>query len=262
MFLLLLSGGFDFKKVTETDDCSGPSLGSVDNDVDDDGMAGKCLEFGTPVDEDDEYAYPGDYYIIESGACAEEDDDACFAGSETVLLESGETRALSEVSVGDRVQVVGADGALKFSEVVFLPHSANTDRTTFTELQMASGNTLRATPAHFVLAGACGADAFELTAMKYVSEGSCVQTASGEDEVTGSSLVVDHGVYTLVTKEATGLVVVNGVRASSFALNHWLTNQYYNIHRTVYEWAPSLMKNRDVIAANLIVGDVASTLVY
>ena len=175
-------------------------------------------------------------------------------------MQSGETRALSEVSVGDIVQVVGADGSLKFSEVVFLPHSANTDRAVFTELEMASGNTLRATPAHFVMAGACGGDAFELTAMQYVSEGSCVQTASGEDEVTGSNLVVDHGVYTLVTKEKTGLVVVNGVRASSFAHYHWLANQYYNIHRMVYDWAPSLLKNRDVIAANLIVGDIALSL--
>ena len=30
-------------------------------------------------------------------------------------------------------------------------------------------------------------------------------------EVTGSALVVDHGVYTIVTKEASGLVVVNGL---------------------------------------------------
>jgi hypothetical protein len=149
---------------------------------------------------------------------------------------------------------------LTFSEVVFLPHTANTQKTTFNEIRMISGNSLRATPAHFVLAGACGADAFELTAMKDISEGSCVQTANGEDEVTGNGLVVDHGIYTVVTKESSGLVVVNGIRASSFGYNHWLVNQYYNIHRAVYEVAPSLMKNRDVVAANLIVGDIAMSL--
>jgi hypothetical protein len=187
-------------------------------------------------------------------------DDGCFAASESVLLESGVSVAISDVQVGDMVQVVAADGSLKFSEVVFLPHGANMQKATFSELELASGNSLRATPAHFVLAGACGANAFELTAMKDIIDGSCVQTASGEDEVTGNGLVFDHGIYTIVTKESSGLVVVNGVRASSFANNHWLVNKYYNIHRALYEVAPSLMKNRDVIAANLIVGDIAMSL--
>jgi hypothetical protein len=189
-----------------------------------------------------------------------DDDDGCFAGSETVLMECGATKVISSVEVGDVIQVVSADGSLTFSEVVFLPHGANTQKATFAELELTSSNSLRATPMHYVLAGACGADAFELTAMKDIAEGSCVQTANGEDEVTSNSLVVDHGIYTVVTKESTGMVVVNGVRASSFAHNHWLVNNYYNIHRTLYEVAPSLMKNRDVIAVNLIVGDIAISL--
>ena len=190
----------------------------------------------------------------------DDNDDGCFAGSESVLLESGYSKALFNVEVGDMVQVVAADGSLKFSEVVFLPHSANTQKAVFAELEMISGNTLRATPAHFVLAGACGANVFELTAMKDISEGSCVQTATGEDLVTDNTLVVGHGVYTVVTKETSGLVVVNGIRASSFAHNHWLVNKYYNIHRALYVVVPSLMKNRDMIAANLIVGDIAISL--
>ena len=59
------------------------------------------------------------------------------------------------------MQVVGADGSLKFSEVVFLPHTATTKETVFTELQLASGTSLRATADHLVVAGPCGADAFE-----------------------------------------------------------------------------------------------------
>jgi hypothetical protein len=165
---------------------------------------------------------------------------------------------MADVEVGDSIQVVSADGSLAFSEVVFLPHSANTQKALFAELELASGNSLRATPAHFVLAGACGADAFHLTAMQDVAEGSCVQTAGGEDEVTGNTRVIDHGVYTVVTKEASGLVVVNGIRASSFAYNHWLVNNYYNIHRAVYELAPSLLKSRDAMAANLMLADIAS----
>jgi hypothetical protein len=187
------------------------------------------------------------------------DDDIalCFAGSETVLLESGATKTISDVELGDMVQVVSGDGSLAFSEVVFLPHSANTQKATFVELELTSGNSLRATPAHFVLAGACGADAFQLTAMKDIAEGSCVQTANGEDRVTGNTRVIDHGIYTVVTKESSGLVVVNGIRAFSFGHNHWLVSKYYNIHRLVYEVAPSLLKSRIVVAANLLVGDIA-----
>jgi hypothetical protein len=230
-------------------------------------------------DDDDDVDDDADYLCIEinngdssvsvsvvdcpdtpTAAPSDGDDDMCFAGSETVLMESGVSKPISDVEVGDSIQVVSADGSLKFSEVVFLPHGANTQKALFAELALASGNSLRATPAHFVLAGACGADTFELTAMQDIAEGSCVQTANGEDEVTGNGLVVDHGIYTVVTKESSGLVVVNDIRASSFAHNHWLVNNYYNIHRTLYEYAPSLMKNRDVVAINLIVGDIALSL--
>lgn len=259
---MLLIGELD--KITLNSDCTGEDVRNDDEDDeggddDEDFGAGECYAF--PADADDEYAYPGTYYTSEN-FCENDDsdsngDDDCFAGSETVLLQSGVSKAIMDVAVGDVVQVVGADGRLKFSEVVFLPHGANTKETVFTELQMLPGNSLRATADHLVMNGPCGADAFEMTAMKNVPEGSCVQTTSGPSEVTGSALVVDYGVYTIVTKETSGLVVVNGVYASSFAHNHWLVNHYYNIHRAVYEFAPSLLKNRDVVAANLIVGDLA-----
>ena len=243
--------------LTITDD--GDDVGDDDVYDDDQTYPSGCNAF--PVVEDDS-VFPGQYFSVLSNECKSDSSskNGCFAGSETVLLQSGVSKAISDVEVGDMIQVVGADGSLKFSEVVFLPHSANTYKTTFTELKLASGTSLRATPAHFVLSGACGADAYELTAMEDISKGICVQTATGEDMVTNSGHVVDHGIYTVVTKERSGLVVVNGVRVSSFAYNHWLVNNYYNIHRSVYQIAPSLMKNRDVVAANLIIGDIAMSL--
>lgn len=264
----------------ESTDCSGSGESTdIDDDrEDDDYVMGECNIAQLEEDDNGSYGY-GSYAPVQGAVsygyespseysksewtCSKDDDgddDVCFAGSETVLLQSGAAKALRDVTVGDAVQVVGSDGSLSFSEVVFLPHGANTQRAAFTEIQMASGKSLRATPTHLVMAGECGADAFELTAMQYVTAGRCVQTTAGEDEVTGSGVVVDHGVYTVVTKESSGLVVVNGVHASSFGGNHWLVNQYYNLHRAVYEVAPSLMTNRDVIAANLIVGDVALSM--
>jgi hypothetical protein len=143
-----------------------------------------------------------------------------------------------------------ARSLVKFSEVVYLPHAANTERAVFVELQMMSGNSL--------LEATCGADAFELSSMKDVADRSCMQTTSGEDQIIRTGTMVGHGVYAVVTKEI--LIVVNGVHMSSFAHNHWLTNKYYNIHRALYEIDPALMKNWDVIAANRSIGALALSL--
>jgi Hint module len=42
---------------------------------------------------------------------------ACFAGSESVRLESGRSKFISDVLVGDRVLVADATGKTSFSEV-------------------------------------------------------------------------------------------------------------------------------------------------
>lgn len=52
-----------------------------------------------------------------SAYCIHSSSDSCFAGSETVQLEGGDTVALSEVRVGDRVLAAAADGRFVFSEV-------------------------------------------------------------------------------------------------------------------------------------------------
>ena len=50
----------------------------------------------------------------------------CFAATETVTLESGASKAMSEVTVGDRILTVNAQtGALVYSDVAYLPHGQN-----------------------------------------------------------------------------------------------------------------------------------------
>lgn len=46
----------------------------------------------------------------------------CFPGAATVVLASGATAALRDLRVGDRVQVVKADGATAFEDVYFFDH--------------------------------------------------------------------------------------------------------------------------------------------
>jgi hypothetical protein len=72
-------------------------------------------------------------------------DKACFAGSETLHLESGEVRAISDVRVGDRVLSADAAGRTSYSDVVYVPHRANSDDALFTHITTASGRDIKMT---------------------------------------------------------------------------------------------------------------------
>ena len=165
---------------------------------------------------------------------------SCFAGSETVRLESGEVRAISDVRVGDRVLSADAAGRTSYSDVVYVPHRANSDDALFTHITTASGRDIKTTPSHIILAGLCHSSAsLPLTYASSVSVGDCVMTVSGEDMVSTVGTVQGKGLYTIVTKEE--YVVVNGIIASPFAGNHMVANLYYNFHRLVYSSAPSFL---------------------
>jgi Hint module len=165
---------------------------------------------------------------------------ACFAGSETLSLESGEVRAISDVRVGDRVLSADAAGRTSYSDVVYVPHRANSDDALFTHITTASGRDIKMTPSHIILAGPCHSSAhLPLIYASLVSVGDCVMTVSGEDMVSTVETVQGKGLYTVVTKEE--YVVVNGIIASPFAANHMLANLYYNFHRFAYSSFPSFL---------------------
>ena len=167
---------------------------------------------------------------------------ACFAASETLLLESGEVRSIADVSVGDRVLTADAAGRTSYSDVVFVPHRANNDDALFTHITTTSGRDIKMTPSHIILAGPCHlSGSLPLTYASSVSVGGCVMTVSGRDMVSTVKTVQGKGLYTIVTKEE--YVVVNGIIASPFAVNHMLANLYYNVHRLVHASAPSILHN-------------------
>ena len=76
-------------------------------------------------------------------------------------------------------------------------------------------------------------------------------TVSGRDMVFNVETVQGKGLYTIVTKEE--YVVVNGIIASPFAVNHMLANLYYNVHRLVYASAPSLLNYPPLHFANEVI---------
>ena len=70
--------------------------------------------------------------------------------------------------------------------------------------------------------------------------GDCIMTVSGEERVAAVGVVSGQGLYTFVTKEE--YVVVNGIIASPFAVNHVMANLFYNMHRFVHALVPSALK--------------------
>ena len=172
---------------------------------------------------------------------------SCFAGSETVELESGDLKAIADVRSGDRVLAADGNGKAVFSEVIFVPHGANKEIALFVHITTTNGRDVKMTQNHLLPAGICGST-LPLVYASDVSVGDCVQTVSGEEKVSATESVRGEGVYTIVTKEE--FIVVNGIVASPFGANHMMANLYYNIHRFVYDLAPVFLTSSLMHAVN------------
>jgi hypothetical protein len=124
-------------------DCTGEDIGSGTSKLD------TCeLSDDSPFDNiadpsDDTFLGPEDVFQTESCSDPDKEDDgsaSCFAADSTVRTESGAVRRVSEVKVGDRVEVVDAQGVRTFADVVFVPHASdNSDPANFVTLKLATG---------------------------------------------------------------------------------------------------------------------------
>ena len=201
-------------------------------------------------DDYDSYELYGTSYCTASGdgyTFVPLSDDAaasCFAGSEMVTLESGLSKPIADVVVGDRVMAFNEQGVFSFSDVIAVPHAKNNDRVLFNEISLANGADIRMTGQHLLpVAAACGTDAvFTMTAAKNVATDSCVMTIYGQAAVVSNNKVTGTGIYTIVANEE--YVVVNGIVASPFGASHMIGNTFYNVHRVMYHYVPALFKSR------------------
>ena len=189
--------------------------------------------------------YSTDSIIPPAASSASTNAASCFASSETVELADGSIKALSDVQLGDRVLTASMDGAAKgYSPVIAVPHAGDERvRATFAQLSTASGRDLRLTTSHLLLAGSCALSSLPLVQAGSVAVGDCVQTTSGKEQVTAVSTVTGQGIASIVTL-AGDLVVVNGVTASPFAVNHAIPEAWYSIHRMLYALFPALLGNK------------------
>ena len=62
-----------------------------------------------------------------------DDENVCFAASEQVMTPEG-PKAISEVRIGESVLAMTAEGSFVYSEVVYVPHAANSKAAQFIDL--------------------------------------------------------------------------------------------------------------------------------
>lgn len=168
---------------------------------------------------------------------------SCFASTETVELKNGQIKALSDVELGDSILTASLDGKnTQFSEVVAMPHGAglNDVKATFVHIQTSSGRGIKMTLDHLVLAKTASESTFHLVQAGTLVVGQYIATIDTEKIITSIDLMVQKGISTVVTSTG-GLIVVNGIIASPFAVNHDLADSFYNIHRVVYYFSPKVL---------------------
>ena len=175
--------------------------------------------------------FTGEYCEVGESTVAEIVETAiCFAESELINLESGETKAISEIRVGDRVMTSDKQLLLSFSTVIAVPHSRNKFHSPFVIIRTADDGDITLSPDHLILSGVCGLE-LRLQKASSVVVGGCLQGVAHQTRITSVEQIGGSGVYTIVTNNA--LLVVNGFVASSFAINDFAGNFFYDFLRAV-----------------------------
>lgn len=182
--------------------------------------------------------------------------NTCFSASDKVMLPSGAAIMLNKVRIGDEILTADADGEFSFAKVVSMPHPINSELTSFLEIGTDSGKVVRATDKHLMVT--CDGSLARADSLR---TGDCLRSVDGDDLIAQIQLTYNKGFMTVVTENE--FVVINGLVASPFAVTHSLVHWYYNIHRFMFKYFPSVSKSDSVIAANAAFGSViGSTLLY
>jgi hypothetical protein len=165
-------------------------------------------------------------------------------------MESGAVKQISDVVVGDRVLSYSSKTqSAVFSNVVAVPHAKNNKVAEFVQITTESGKIVKMTSEHLIQS--CEG----LVAASKIASGSCVVTVNGQENVFAVEKVVEEGLYTVVAGE--DLVVVNGVVASPFAVNHFIPNMFYNFHRMLFGLLPNFLSTKMMDSVATVADEVA-----
>ena len=151
----------------------------------------------------------------------------CFPASATVRLESGETRSMADLSVGQRVLTIHHDGSLHYDDVIAFMHRQPQLMTSFSVITTVDGYQLVATDDHLVFTSADQSASFSdgapPTFMSHLHSGNDSVYVTTPDSkhlavsmVMSVTKVTERGVFAPLT--SSGTIVVDGVAASCYAL--------------------------------------------
>ena len=151
---------------------------------------------------------------------------ACFAGSELILLENGQYKKISEISIGDIILTADKNYNLSYSPVIFLPHEQNNIKTQFIQITSNKNNTIKLTPEHNIIAND------KVVYASKVNIGDILQTINGPEIVKDISIVTDFGIYTIITENE--FIIVNNIIASSIAyVSHEEGMEFYKLLKDI-----------------------------
>jgi hypothetical protein len=220
------------------------------------------VDCSAPAEIDEDYETTQCFVTSESSSDGGKK-NVCFSADSLVAMHDGSTKRIADVEVGDRIMTLSSDGVSGFSDVAFVVHESNTEAAQFVTIRTAAGQSLKVTPEHIVPAGTCAPQAslasMPLVRASAVRVGDCVYTPSGQQKVVFTSVTQGEGIYSVVTTEMSGMLVVDGIAASSFGSSHKIVNAYYNLHRAMYSIGASVItNNRFAQRANALFGDLAA----
>ena len=145
---------------------------------------------------------------------------SCFPGDATVQAEDGSLRRMDELRIGDRVEVVRADGSLGFEDVYLFTHKDGATSAAYVTLTLDSGRSLTLSPRHFIPTAQDGGSwqGHLLKAAEEVAIGDTVwyradDGAMASARVAAAATGVRAGLYNPLTLG--GTIVVDGVAASA-----------------------------------------------
>lgn len=163
-----------------------------------------------------------------ASSCGDEGSDcyaycesSCFPSDATVRLESGTTKSMRDLVIGDRVQVVRADGSIAYEDVYLMTHKDTSKVSPYLRIMLSTGKTLTLSPRHFVptvQGNDASWDARVLLGANEIKSGDTIwyQDATGAMALAVVSQVARMaGVGAFNPLTASGTIVVDGVVASA-----------------------------------------------
>lgn len=163
-----------------------------------------------------------------ASACGPEGNDcyaycesSCFPSDATVHLENGSVKNMSNLEIGDRVEVTQADGTIAYEDVYLMTHQDSTTQRPYRQITLASGQILKLSPKHFIPTVQENRGDWESRILKGANEvkvGDLVwhQNSNGTMStslVTEVKKITEIGAFNPMT--ASGTIVVDGVVASA-----------------------------------------------